>query len=297
MQDILSGYTLFKVVVEQGSFAAAARKLDLSPSAVSKAISRIEQRLDARLFSRTTRSIKLTQAGTELYQRVQAIVAAVDEAELVVGELASAPRGDLRVVCSDAFAKQILVPMWQGFRHSYPRLRLHVLQGDGPIDLRQEDYDVAIRFAPPEQQGFAVHPLLPDPWVVCAAPDYLSSAPAVKRPVDLLRHDCLVIRARGQLDNRWQFTGGARGLITVEPVFSGIGMVVKQAALAGMGVARLAQFLVRQEVSSGQLVRVLDSYQPVQQRNIYAVCHDRTRPPRKVEVFVDGLRQHLSKMN
>ena len=291
MEDILGGYRLFSEVVKQGSFAAAARSLDMTPSAVSKAIARMEQRLSARLFYRSTRAIRLTEAGQMLFQRAQGILNAVDDTEAVVADLSAEPRGDLRVACSDAFASHVLVPMWQQFKLKYPRLRLHVLQGDGPIDLHREAFDVAIRFEVPDGESFAVRQLVADPWVVCASPAYLVHQRKPAKPKDLLSHQCLAIYARGRLDNVWHFSGGVE--VKVTPAFSGIGGVVKEAALAGFGVARLASFIVLPAIHQGDLVPLLEKFQSTQERSIYAVSHDE-RPPRKVGVFMDALEQFLA---
>ena len=208
MTESLKDLALFATVVDHGGFASSADALGITPSAVSKAIARLEQRLSTRLFTRSTRSIKLTEAGAELYGRAQGILAAVEEAELVVSDLFSEPQGDLNLSCSDAFASLVLVPMLERFQQKYPRIRVHVTQGDGPMDLVKEDYDVAIRFEEPKQKGLHVEFLTADPWVVCATPGYLKGRLEPLKPIDLVGHRCLTIRARGRLDDVWSFKGG-----------------------------------------------------------------------------------------
>ena len=187
MSQSLKDLHLFATVVIHGGFANAADPLGLTPSAISKAIARLETRLGTRLFTRSTRSIKLTDAGHELYHRAQVILEAVDEAESVVADIATEPQGDLRLACSDAFASLVLIPMLRQFQQQYPRIRVHVSQGDGPIDLVNEDYDVAIRFERPTQKGLNIIKLRDDPWVICAAPEYLQTSPSLNKPADLIK--------------------------------------------------------------------------------------------------------------
>ena len=280
-------------MVESGGFAKAAVPLSLTPSAVSKAIARLEQRLGARLFARSTRSIRLTEAGEELYARAQSILVALAEAEAAVGNLATDPSGDLHVTASDAFATQVIVPMLGRFQQDFPRVRVHLAQGDGPYDLVREEYDLAIRFEEPSQKGLGVTTLVDDPWVVCAAPDYLAIQPQPAVPADLMKHRCLAIRARDRLDNHWQFRGGRRHDVTVSPVFSGIGLMVRAAALQGLGVARLARFLVNEDLKAGRLVPLLEDYQIQGRRKIYAVTPDRGYLPAKTRVFLAAVKRQF----
>ncbi len=293
MSESLKDLSLFTTVVECGGFANSADTLGLTPSAVSKAIARLGQRLATRLFTRSTRSIKLTEAGHELYARAKDILAAVAEAETVVRDVSTEPQGELNVSCSDAFATLVLIPMLAGFQQAYPRISVHITQGDGPLDLINENYDIAIRFEEPIQKGLNVTTLTDDPWVICASPAYLKNHATLQTPRDLKHHRCLAIRARDRLDNSWTFKGGSRNTIRVNPVFTGIGMVVKAAALQDLGIARLANFLVEKDIDNGKLVPLLSDYQIHKQRRIYAVTPDRTYTPAKTQVFIDTLKSEI----
>ncbi len=293
MSESLKNLSLFVTVVEHGGFANSADELGITPSAVSKAIARLEEKLGTRLFTRSTRSIKLTEPGREFYRRALSILTAVNEAEAVVSNLGSEPQGDLRVACSDAFANLVIVPMLERFHKTYPRIRVQIIQGDGPMDLVHQNYDVAIRFERPEQKSLIATPLVSDPWVICAAPDYLRDHPAPERPADLVHHRCLSIFARDRLDDHWGFRGGKRNSIRVEPVFSGIGLVVKAAALQGLGIARLANFLVAEEIRRKRLVPLLADYQITGARQIYIVTPDREYVPAKSRVFINALKKYM----
>jgi DNA-binding transcriptional LysR family regulator len=294
MNESLKDFSLFTTIVKHRGFASASEPLGLTPSAVSKAVARLEKRIGARLFTRSTRTIKLTEAGEELYSRAQHILAAVEEAESVISNLSTEPQGDIRVACSDAFATMVLVPLLEGFNQRYPNIRVHVTQGDGPMDLIKEDYDIAIRFENPYQKGLYITPLTSDPWVICASPKYLAKQPAPQKPPELLEHQCLAIRARDRLDSTWKFRGGRRHSINVTPSFSGIGMVVKTAAIRGLGIARLANFLVKQEIENGTLVALLEDYQIKENRKIYAVTPDRGYQPAKTQALLSALKQQFS---
>ncbi|MEM9622200.1 MAG: LysR family transcriptional regulator [Pseudomonadota bacterium] len=281
-------------VVDAGSFAATAEQLALSPSAVSKRISRMEARLGVRLFNRTTRSLALTEAGQTLYKQGQNLLESIAGLEAQVRDLAVEASGNLRVACSDAFAVRVVVPMMAEFSVRYPRVQITLLQGDGPLDLLAAEVDLAIRFEPPTHANFVHKRLIADPWVVCATPRYLAEHGTPEHPQDLLTHRCLAIHARGQTSNHWQFQAdGHTADMMLQPEFAGIGMVVKAAVLQDMGIARLANFLVRDDVQAGRLVPLLQRYLQGQQRGIYAVFPHREYVPLKVRVFIDMLTTHL----
>ncbi len=293
--DPLSDLHILVRVADAGSFAAAAQQLNASPSSVSKRISRMENRLGVRLFNRTTRSLAITEAGRTLYQRGQDIVDALKDAEAEVKNLSVTPQGRLRVACSNAFAMQVLLPQMPTFRQAYPEVTVTLVQGDGPVDLIQEEIDVAIRFEPPGFADFVATKLMPDPWVICASPQYLRQHGHPQTPQDLRNHQCLTIYARTQDSTSWTFhEQGTAYDVEVPSVFSAIGLMVKQAALEHMGVARLANFLVADALASGALVPLLDTYLDKSSRWIYAVYPNRQYLPLKVRVFIDAVRNTLA---
>ncbi len=292
--DSLSDLQLLSRVVEAGSFAAAAQRLDLNPSSVSKRISRMEHRLGVRLFNRTTRSLALTEAGRALHRRGLDILESLNNLEAQVQDLAVTPMGRLRVACSDAFASLVVVPLLKTFHDRYPQVEVMLLQGDGPLDLLAADADLAIRFEPPRHANFVARRLTEDPWVICASPGYLREAGIPQTPGSLTDHRCLCIHARGQTSSTWEFSSaGQTAYIDVQSTFSGIGMVVKEATLQGLGIARLANFLVRREVADGTLVPLLQSYRQQSARWIYAVYPHREYVPLKVRVFIEAVEAAL----
>ena len=293
MKEILSALPVFHQVIESGSFNAAARALDLTPSAVSKSIARLESHLSVQLFHRTTRSIALTDAGESLAARTRGPLTDLEEAALYVTEMSTEPAGPLVVSCSDAFAMVVLAPMLQRFRSQFPRISVHVLQGDGPIDPQSAKFDVAIRFEPTSLPGFTEQSLIDDPWVICAAPEYLEKISPPKSPAELTGLDCLVIQAGGRVTDRWQIS--SEFTVDITPVFTGIGLVVREAARHGLGVARLANFLVKDDLASGRLVRLFEDFKPMEQRRIHALHRQKDYTSEKIRVFVAALERYLSR--
>lgn len=287
--------TVFVEVVRCGSFVAASHRLGMTSSGVSRRISRFEERLGVRLLNRTTRTLSLTEAGTVLYESSESIISAVEKAEETVVELGSKPKGLLRVSASDAMSVQVIVPFLSSFSNDYPDVRVQLVQGDGSVSLVDERIDVGIVFGQPRETSFVARKLVDDPWVVCAAPDYISQHGMPETPADLHNHRCLTIHARGKTTDQWDFVvEGEPEIQSIESVFSGIGLTVKLAALNGLGIARLAHFLVRPEIEAGTLVPLLTSYMPDDDRAIYAVYSNRKYLPSKARVFIDRFHAHIS---
>ena len=290
--DSVSDLYVFNEIVRAGSFVGAAARLNMTPSGVSKKLSRFENRLKVRLLNRTTRTLALTESGRELHSRGQAILSSIEEAEAQARHVSLAPQGHLRVACSDAFAIQVVLPMLAAFQKNYPDVTVTLLQGDGPLDLIEEQVDLAIRFERPTNASFVAKRLVGDPWIVCASPSYLDQFGLPEQPSDLVVHRCLTIHARGRELDRWVFNrGDAEEEIRISSSFSGIGLVVKAAAMQGLGIARLAAFLVKDDIASGQLVPLFSDYQSAEERAIYAVYPHREFLPLKVRAFIDELNE------
>ncbi len=298
--DSISDLSTFVEVVRAGSFVGAARKLRMTPSGVSKKVARFEQRLDTRLFNRTTRSLSLTEAGDLLFSRGTEILDDVDDAENLLKDLGDNPRGTLRIAASDAFAKEILIPFTQLFSERYRQLHIDIVPGDGEIDILDNRIDIAMRFSRPSISSFIARRLLDDPWVICASPAYIETFGEPRTPYELHQHRTLLIRSNRSDATRWQFRNQAdaqsqssRFEIPLEPSLTGIGLVVKEAALSGMGVARLARFLVHAELKKGALVSLLNDFTDDDERAIYFVYPNRQYLPLKVRLFIDELHDYV----
>jgi DNA-binding transcriptional LysR family regulator len=291
----ISDLYAFCEIVAAGSFVRAARSLNMTPSGVSKKLSRFEERLNVRLINRTTRTLALTEAGRDLYAQGQSILTSIEEAEARAKHVSLTPRGRLRVACSDAFAVLVLAPMLREFQERYPEVLITLIQGDGPIDMIEEQVDVAIRFERPTNAAFVAKRLIQDPWVVCASPSYLAQFGAPALPAHLTSHRCLTIHRRGQADDKWSFSqDSVIEEVHVRGWFSSIGLVVKAAAMEGLGIARLATFLVKKEIESGDLIPLFPEMLLDDGRAIFAVYPHREYLPVKVRVFIDALESTIS---
>jgi DNA-binding transcriptional LysR family regulator len=281
--------TVFTRVVDSGSFSAAGRQLGLSPSAVSKLISRLEDRLGARLLQRTTRQLSLTEQGRNYYRRAKQILADIDEAEAEVSAAQTTPSGTLRVNGSVAFTKYQVVPRLPAFLQAHPDLHIELELTDRPIDLLQEEVDVAIRLADPQDSSLIVRRLATNRRMVVAAPSYIEKFGAPETPQDLIKHNCLRISAQSSL-NDWDFsTPEGHNTVHVQGNFEvNDGDSLHQAVLAGIGIARLATYLVGPDIHSGKLIPLLADFTHDRASIYVAYPHRRHLSP-KVRAFVDFL--------
>jgi len=280
--------SVFVRVVECRGFSGAGRALSMTPSAVSKLIGRLEDRLGVRLFDRTTRRVSATEAGQAYYDRCVRILAEIDEAELVVAELQSEPRGVLKVNASNAFAQYQIVTLVPGFLARYPRLRVQLTMTDRVVNLVEEGVDVAIRVGVLSDSTMVARRLGPARRVVVAAPEYLRRHGVPHSPEDLRNHSCLRLSFETSL-NRWEFTGpGGVHTVPVRGAFEANSAVaLYEAALAGVGLFRAATFVVGPDIDRGRLVPVLGGYELAGGPDIHVVWpHGRHLSP-KVRAFVD----------
>ncbi len=293
--DLAGQMILFAQAVEHGSFSATARSRGLSPSAVSKQVKRLEDRLGVRLLHRSTRRITLTDEGRSFYERCARIAADVAEAETLVRSMGEHVRGTLRVTATVAFAKAHLLPLLPEFLKRYPELELALEVSDRSVDLVEEAVDVAIRFTEQiSDTSIVARKLASNKRVVCASPAYLEAHGAPDSPEDLLRHNCLRLWTVSSW-NDWEFDGpdGKRVLRVTGNFETNSADAVYHAALAGLGVARLSTYLVGDDLRAGRLVRILPDYVH-EKADILAVYPDRRNLSPKVRVFVDFLVEHFS---
>lgn len=284
---------IFAEVVEAGGFSAAARRLNLSKSAVSKQVSRLEDRLGVRLLNRTTRRLSLTEAGTTFYAACRRVLDEAAAAEQAVSNLAAAPRGLLKLNAPMSFGFLHLGPAIPAFHARYPQVTVDAAMNDRFVDLVEEGYDVAIRIGALRDSSLVARRLAPCRAVLCASPDYLDRRGRPQRPEDLAGHDCLLY-ANSASPREWTLQG-PRGRQTVPvdgPLIANNGDMLCGAALAGMGIVRLPTFIVGHQLRKGRLEVVLADH-PLPEQGIHAVYpHGRNLSP-KVRVFVDFLADYL----
>ena len=292
--DIASQMILFANVVDHGSFSATARSLGLTPSAVSKQISQLEDRLGVRLLNRSTRHVSTTLEGRTFYERCAQISAEVHRAEELAQSFSGRPQGNLRVAATVAFGKARILPLIPAFTARYPMLKVTLELTDRAIDLSESGYDLAIRF--PEQitdTSLVACKLARSKRLLCAAPAYIASHGEPKTPADLKNHNCLRISTVTHW-NDWHFRkGNETWTVTANGNFDANSAdAVYHATLAGLGIAQLSSYLVAPDIASGRLVTLLPDYEE-DASDIFAVYSDKRNLSPKVRVFIDYLVEHF----
>lgn len=292
--DKSSEMAVFVEVARKGSFSAAARRLQLSPSAVSKLVTRMEERLGSRLFNRTTRKLSLTEGGQRYFSRCVEILADIDAAEELLAGYQHAPKGELIVSCSPGFARFQLLPLIPRFLEQHPELELNLQTAGEKVDLLSHNIDVAIRLGNLKDSTLVARKLGESYRVVCASPQYLEVHGTPKKADDLASHNCLTISADKEF-NRWTLTRGKKQqVVTVSGnLVSNSVDSMYEMALQGLGVINLAEFIVGRELKSGRLVPLLKNYRSDSQL-IHAVYPHRRHLPAKVRVFIDFLLSEFS---
>lgn len=280
----------FARVVESGSFSRAARDLHMTPSAVSKMIGRLEDRLGVRLLSRTTRKLSLTEEGRAFYQRVTPILAEVEEAEETVSLSTAEARGVLKVNSSTAFGQYQIVPLIPAMLEKYPSLQVQLTMTDSIVNLVEEGFDVSVRIGTLTDSSLIARKLGVAHRVLVASPAYLERHGAPTCPEDLKDHECLKLSIPTSL-NKWEFTT-ADGPRTVEVkgrFEADNAIALHEAALAGIGLFRAASFVVGDDIKAGRLVPVLDTFEISDDPGIFAVWPHNRNLSAKVRAFVDTL--------
>lgn len=279
----------FVQVVEGRSFSAAARRLGVTRSAVSRQVAALEDRLRARLLNRTTRRLSVTEAGAVYFEHCARILAEAAAAERALADLDEAPRGLLRINAPMSFGQAHLAPAVAGFLAAHPALKVELTLDDRVVDLVGEGYDVAVRIAELPPSTLVARKLAVNRRVLCASPAYLAHAGTPARPEDLTRHACLGY-AYLTTGSDWRFRG-ADGPITVRidaAMSANNGDVLRHMALAGLGIILAPTFIVGDDLRDGRLVPLLADWADAD-TGIYAVYpHSRHLSP-KVRALVDFL--------
>lgn len=288
--DRLLAMESFVRVVESGTFVAAAERLGLSTSSLSRLVAELEQHLGARLLNRTTRRLSLTESGQAYYERCVTLLADVAEAEALAGQSAAQARGTVRLTCSYNMAEQRVAPAIATFVRAHPAVRFELVVSDRIIDLVEEGYDLAIRVGPVGGERLVARRLGSMRLVLCAAPSYLQRHGMPERPADLASHNSLTY-AYSASPRVWRFTGpgGTTEEIRVSGnLLANSGEALRAAALEGMGIIYEPDFLVEPALRTGGLVRLLSQYDGAA-GDIWAVYPSRRHLSLKVRLFVDHM--------
>ncbi|MDA8455040.1 LysR family transcriptional regulator [Acidovorax sp. GBBC 3334] len=267
--DSLPDMAVFARVVAAGSFSAAARGLGLTPSAVSRQVARLESVLRVRLLERTTRQLRLTEAGRAAYARCEQLESAAREVLSLAGDAAAGtPRGLVRMSVAKAYGRQRIHALVPSFLAAHPQVDLQLVVTDRTVDLFAEDIDLALRITDTPPPGLAGRPLEAVEHLVCASPAYLAQRGTPEHPRDLAQHDCIPL-GEDERDRHWRFVqaGAASGAAEAATTVAVRGRYVanhsemrREAALAHLGIASLPGFTARAALEAGTLVRVLPGW-------------------------------------
>ncbi len=288
---------VFVTVAETGGFSAAGRRLQLSPSAVSKLVGRIEDRLGTPLFTRSTRMLQLTAEGSLYLERARTILADIDDAERLVSSGAgSVPRGRLRISASVAFGECCLLPVLPRFLARYPQVEIDVSLSDVVIDLVDERTDIAIRMGPLRDSTLKAKRLFETRRVIVGAPAYVERFGLPQTPDDLALHNCLRFNFRRN-PGLWPFRDPSGGENFTRAVAGNAhgnnGVILRQFALEGVGLARLGRFHVEADLAAGRLLPILEAYNPGDIEPVHAVYVGHDHLAARIRAFVDFLAAEM----
>jgi len=264
MQD-LRAIAIFVKVAERRSFVRAAADLGITQSGVSNAIKRLEDHLGVRLLARTTRRVGLTEDGAAFFERCQAILAELQEAELVLKEARLDPTGKLRIDVPVSFGRLEVVPLLGAFQAQYPAIRLAVSFTDRYVDLVEEGVDVCVRFGVLPDSNLIARRLTQTQFRVVGAPSYFAKRGRPKTLDDLVNHNCLALTLHDmRLARDWRFSSkGAEKMLTPKSTMSfSDGAAMCAAACAGYGIAQVHNYYCDEAIAAGTLEPVLEKYKP-----------------------------------
>jgi DNA-binding transcriptional LysR family regulator len=284
---------VFSAVAASGSFSAAGRGLSLTPSAVSRTIDRIEERLGARLMLRTTRALTLTAEGLAYFSAARRILADLDEAEQAIADQ-GAPRGRIRVSAAVSHGRICIVPLLGEFVRRYPNILIEVNLSDGIVDVAAGQADVAIRGGLLADSALTARRLSENGRTIVASPEYLARRGMPQTPEDLHNHNCLNFSFR-RTEPVWPFRkdGIDYALKVRGAIEANSGETLGQLALDGVGIARVGDFSLGNTIAEGRLVPLLEAFNPGDREVFHAVFVGGAGLPARTRVFVDYLVECL----
>ncbi|SEJ16261.1 LysR family transcriptional regulator [Frateuria terrea] len=293
--DRLDDLALFLRVLDLGSISAAARSLDLSVAVASQRLKRLERGLGVRLLQRTTRRLHPTPEGRLLAEQGRVLVEDLDALTTDLRQSADSVSGTLRMTLSAAFGRQYISPLLPEFLARYPKLRLFAHLSDERQDLVGEGYDLAIRIGTLGDSTLVARRLAANRRMLCASPDYLRRHGHPHTPAELAHHECVLLTGRDGRQDTWRLTDrrGREHVVRVQGRFeTTLGELVRDAALAGQGIAMHSHWHTHEELRTGRLEVVLPDYS-LPESGIYAVMPQRRLVPPRVRAFIDFLGERL----
>jgi DNA-binding transcriptional LysR family regulator len=293
--DRLASMAAFVKAAEAGSFAAAASALGMSPQMIAKHVTWLESRLGTRLLNRTTRRQSLTGIGKAYYDRCKLVLAEADWADSIADEAKGAPRGRLRVNAPLSFGAHSLTPVIARYLRQHPKVEVDLVLNDRFVDLVEDEFEAVFRIGPLADSSLTARELAPFRLVACASPDYLSERGVPATPLDLETHECLVYASpSGRTIDDWHFVrnGETHRVDVRHRLRVNDAKALLIAALAGFGVAFIAEDLARDGLRSGHLTKVLPDYE-TPSRPIHLIYHPDRRQTPKLKSFIAAVVREL----
>lgn len=287
--DRASDISLFLRVFDAGSISAAARSLDLSVAVASQRLKRLERELGVRLFQRTTRQLHPTPEGLALAEQGRALIDDLEALTASLRESGTGIAGTLRLTTSSTFGRQYISPLLPEFLARHPKLKLSVNLDDQHHDLVAEGFDLSIRIGALDDSSLVARRLASNRRVLCASPEYLREHGAPATPQDLKQHQCLLLMGRAGRNDVWRFTGADGQTVAVNVdgcIDANQGELLRDAAVAGLGIATHSIWHIVDDLRSGRLQVVLPDY-ALPDTGIHAVMPQRRLVPPRVRAFVD----------
>ncbi|CAE6747088.1 HTH-type transcriptional regulator DmlR [Paraburkholderia aspalathi] len=290
----LDDMRIFVATVDAHNFTAAAKRLALSKQFVSRRVMALEEALGVQLLIRNTRKLAVTELGQEFYERARRILGEVEDAEQAMSLRRAGPRGLLRVSAPMSFGMMHLSPLVASFLREHADVRFDMELSDRTVDVVGEGFDMAIRIGALPDSTLIAQKLVDVRMVLCCSPGYVRRRGAPVVPADLARHSCLLYGHGGVVS--WDFVvdGVSKGVEVSGPLRANNGELVRDAAVAGLGIVRLPDFIVAEAVGSGLLVTVLEEFLP-SATTVYAVYPQHRQSSVSIRVFVEFLRESLRK--
>ena len=290
--DHLSAIRTFVEIADQGSLTRAAETLELSRAMVSRHLDSVERWLGARLLHRTTRRVSLSEAGEEALPRLRQMLELAAETQALASARGLEPAGRLRVTTSLSFTAAALTEALVAFREQHPRIAIDLLVVDRAVDLVSERIDLAVRITNRLDDGVVARRLATCHSVLCAAPAYLARRGQPERPQDLVHHDCITHAFGTRAEYRLRQAGKLITVAVKGPMSSNETFVLRQAALAGVGIAMLPTYFVSDDLARGALQRLLPEHEP-EPLGVHAVYLSRQHQPRPLKLLVDFLAERF----
>ncbi|MCZ4060180.1 LysR substrate-binding domain-containing protein [Pantoea sp. LMR881] len=294
MKITLEELRAWVAVVDSGSITAAAEQLEQTSSGISRALSRLESKLQTTLLHRTTRRLALTEEGLIFLEHARQILTSVEQAEEQIAQRREIPAGRLRVNAAAPFMLHVIVPLVDAFRRSYPLIQLELNTDDIVIDLLEQQTDIAIRIGELRDSTLRARMLGSSLTRLMASPAYLERN-GTPTTVDALAEHQLIGFSASDTHNFWPVWQREGEFLQIKPTLSASsGETIRQLALAGQGIARLSDFVTREDRAAGRLIQVLEAETHVYRLPIHAVYYRNTTLSTRITCFLDFLRDQIA---